>query len=161
MLTSQFEVSEQQAEQAALLADGSLTRALELARHTRKDLTDNVRGWLRLCFTGELKGIQAMAQDFNRQPKEEQLVFVQFALNSIRNAALHLWSATDIALETPTDAQFSANFHKVFTGQSITLAAQALEDAEFHLRRNANATMVFTALSLRLHRAMNKLREPV
>ena len=161
VLQTQFDVGAEQAQQAAHLADGSLTHALELARHTQSDMITRVRDWLRLCYKGDLKAIQGEAQAFNRKSKEEQQVYLQVAMSTIRNAALHLFAAQDIALESPADAQFSENFHRIFNPDAVSRAVQALEDAGFHLRRNANASMVFSSLSLRLHRAMRKIPEPV
>jgi DNA polymerase-3 subunit delta' len=144
------------ARQLALVCEGNYHEAQQLLQHNEDDLNGLLRDWLN---AGLLKGPKAYER-FDKQAqfidqvsklgreRQKQLLryFLQLIEQSIR---LRLMGEENVHLP-PTEKDFALRLNK-FSGLGQQKAiADELEKAVYYIERNANAKMLFHALTLKL-----------
>ena len=150
-LTKIPEVERDQATQITQLAEGSVTRALELVRKSNQSLSDLYIQWLRLALKGQFDEIQDWVGLVTKENKEFQKLFLSYSLQKIRDSLLFSFNTPQIAGATPEEAEFQKKFSRFIQSKGIEKMSRLLEEALYHISRNANSQMVFIVLSLRIH----------
>jgi DNA polymerase-3 subunit delta' len=144
------------ARQLSLVCEGNYHEAQQLLQHNEDDLNALLRDWLNASL---LKG----GKEYERFGKQTQFVdqvsklgrerqkqllryFLQLIEQSIR---LRLMGEGNVHLP-PTEKDFALRLNK-FSGLGQQKAiADELEKAVYYIERNANAKMLFQALTLKL-----------
>ena len=150
-LVARHELTPDHAQQVTQLAEGSVTRSLELVRDSNKSLSELYRSWLRLALKGQFDEIQDWVGLVSKENKEFQKLFLSYSLQKIRDSLLFSLNTPQLAGATPDEVEFQKKFSRFIQTKGIDKMARLLEDALYHVSRNANSQMVFTVLSLRIH----------
>jgi len=150
-LQKNYKMDEDQALQVASLSDGSVTRAIELVNETERSISDLYQNWLRTCFKGEYEGIQGIVATITKENKEFQKIFLGFALQKLRDSLLYSFGLPDYAFATGSEREFQEKFSKYLQFNGIDELSRLMEDSLYYVSRNANSTLVFSVLSLRVH----------
>jgi len=89
--------------------------------------------------------------------RETQKQFLDYCLAFFRQALLQNYKAESLVYLQPTTANFSIKKFAPFVNQSNILEiAEAIETAQFHIERNANAKIVLLDLSIKLTRFLHQ-----
>lgn len=150
-LEQQHELGADRASQVAQLADGSVTRALELVGESNKSLSELYQTWLRIALQGEFASIQDWVELVTKENKEFQKLFLSYSIQKLRDSLLFSFGAVQLAAATPAEVEFQKKFSRFINMNGIEQLTRLMEDALNHVARNANSQMVFTVLSLRIH----------
>lgn len=148
--------------QIATLADGNLNQALKLLSEVEEDHHQLFREWMRLCYTRDYTKLVAMTDQIQKLGKEAQKGLMQYGLSMLRETLMALVANTmqegeeDILLASKKqlsrvqgeELKFVANFSKVMTFEKIEKISQLLNQAHYHLERNASPKIVFLDMSL-------------
>ncbi len=142
--------------QLALVADGNYHEALQLYQHNDEDLNGLLRDWLNAAllkgpkqherFDKQIQFADAVSRLGRERQKQLLRYFIQLIEQSIRlrligEDRLHLPAA---------EKDFAQRLNK-FSGLGQQKAmADELERAVYYIERNANAKMLFQALTLKL-----------
>ena len=137
------------AAQIAPLADGSMREAYQLSDQVEDENTVKFRDWMRFCFQLEINNILAMSDEFSAADKEAQKALFLTGLTVLRESLLKRSQLDELMRSAPSDREFIGNFSlKVLTEEKIIRLYEALNEAYYHLERNASAKIIFTDLSL-------------
>jgi DNA polymerase-3 subunit delta' len=147
-------LSEAQAMQVATLSEGSLSHALSLVMETSKSLSELYTKWLRACWKGEYKEIQAWVEQLSAEDREFQKMYMTYALQKLRDSLLFVFQTEQLALVTQEERDFQKNFSKHIRLNGIEELARLMEDSLNYISRNANSQMVLSVLSLRIHNVL-------
>lgn len=159
-LKTQLQLSETEAHDTALLADGSLTQALEILQEIQNATPEKDKGgpmaprfmaFMRTCYSGKFVEMEKWARSLSDQSREYQKLFLNYVLQKLRDATLLRFDLPEAALITAQEQQFLSNFAKQMDLERLQAIQHHLEQSSFYLSRNANAQMVFMILALRLH----------
>ena len=154
LISSQISTPEAAA-QIAPLADGSMREAFQLADQVEDKNIVKFQHWMRFCFKLEINNILDMSDEFFGADKEAQKALFLTGLTVLRESLLKRSQLDDLMRTSPTDREFIENFSlKALTEGKILAIYRALNDAYYHLERNASAKIIFTDLSLGLARVL-------
>jgi len=153
-LVSHADLTLAQAEVIAPLAEGSVTEAIQLASGTEHLPVQAFQDWMKLCYAGKFHDLQAFVAVWASASKSAQQLLIRFALQRFRDALLMKSQASRLTTTPPDQRAFLVRFSLAQTADSLQRMTKALEAASYQLTRNAHAGLVFTEVSLQLHRAL-------
>jgi DNA polymerase-3 subunit delta' len=153
-LRQHLNLDETTARRNAYLADGNLAEALRLAKQDTNTAEQHTwfAEWMRTCYRQDLINLVKQADQFDGFSKEKQKGLFEYSLRLYRD--LFLWQqGAGALLRIPDDElAFVKNFGKVLSIQHIERIVADLNEAVYHLERNARAKMIMLDMSLTFSR---------
>ena len=150
LLEEQFELDIERASRLAHLADGDYNEAVALMEGTDEDSHSLFRDWMRLCFTRDFTGMVEMSEEFNKMGKVAQRSLLQYGLSMMRESLLATVGVEEMYRVEGEEEKFINNFSKVMTFEKVEKSSQLINEALYHLERNASAKITFLDLSLQI-----------
>jgi len=148
------EVDESTADELSRIAEGSISTASEYMSEHSQEMGDRYANWLRAVYTGQFDKILEQIEKIYQENKEFQKLFLELAVKKMRDSLLYQVGLPQLALVTEAEKGFQEKFSQVVSPAKVELITRELEDSHRYLSGNANAQMVFTDLSLKVHRIM-------
>ena len=154
-LRQALNLDETRANQAAFLANGDMAAALHLLKADPDSGPDRhawFAEWMRACYRQDLTALVKQADQFDGFNKEKQKGLLEYSLRLCRD--LFLWQqGVESLLRLPDDElNFVKNFGKVLKPAHVERIIIDVNEAAYHLERNARAKMVLLDLSLTFSR---------
>ncbi len=148
--------SPETAQQLALVSEGNYNEAQQLLQHNEDDLNGLLRDWLNAALLRGAKAFErfdkqaAFVNQVSTLGRERQKQFLRYFLQLVEQSIrLRLIGEEKLNLP-PTEKDFALRLNK-FSGLGQQKAiADELENAIYYIERNANAKMLFHALTLKL-----------
>ncbi len=111
--------------------------------------------WMRLCFNGKVNEIVDFIAGFSKHSREKQKDFLNYVLRLIRESMLINNGLEETVRINKDEAGFiygagTKRFYPYVNSRNSALIAKELNDAIYHIERNANANVLFLDLSLKL-----------
>lgn len=154
---------ESQAYRIAGLAEGSYREALRLMQHATGDLLEVLREWLNAIVLVKPLALQEWIEEMasTRTGREKQKQFLRYFLHLMEHSLRLEYLAAE-QLQFPEEEQlFAASMHKMGDDFQMRQIMEELDSACYHIERNANAKILFHALSIRLHYIFTKKKLPL
>lgn len=145
-----YNLEPDRATQIAQLAEGSLNAAAKLTSEISSDYFSFFTEWMRHCYSYKFKELIDMSDKFQTLGRENQKNFLLYALNLFRKVMLFGVDTSLIAFLPPAELDFVQKFSKVITGNNAGELAEELNQAHYHIERNANPKMVFVDSSIQI-----------
>ncbi len=152
-LQSRAQTGAAQARQVAAVSEGNYREALQLLQHAGDDLLDLLRDWLNAIVKGGPVAQVKWIEETAKMGRERQKQFLRYFIHLLEQAVrLRAFGAAADRLAMPdTEADFAARLNKLCDiGQQEAIITE-LDKASYYIERNANAKMLFHALSIRLY----------
>lgn len=155
-------VNMEKAQQAAILAEGNYREALQLLQHADDDWELMLREWLNAIIrTGPVAQVKWI-EETAKLGREKQKQFLKYFIHLLEQAIrIRLITATTDEKpetnkqESGKQSDFSHRLNKLCDlGQQQAIITE-LDKATYYIERNANAKMLFHALSIRLYHIIN------
>lgn len=153
ILTQNYQVDTDKAEEVAQLADGDITKALRLINNLEDDNQQLFADWMRDCFKRDFVSLVKTADGYHTMNKVAQKSLLQYALNIMRESIIHN-TVPSLNRAGGKLKDFVTNFSKVMDAQKAETITQKINDAHYHLERNGSAKMIFLDLSLQIARIL-------
>lgn len=152
-----FEMDPENANELAILSDGSMREAYRLRDEVKDKQVMAIRDWFLKCATKKLDEIFDLANDLAKSDIESQkshLLTGMFVLREIMLKNLSLESL----LRTQNEERIFVDkiSVRVLTEDDVNLVYGKFNEAYYHLERNVNARMVFTVLFMDILKLMDK-----
>lgn len=162
-------VSENAAIKIAHKAEGDFEKAIHLLHEDSNDLVFEqwFIAWIRTAFQAKgnasvVKQLVSWAETVASKGRETQKQFLTYCLQFFRQALLLNYQQPDLVFLETTTPNFDLNKFAPFVHANNILDIQKeLEEALYHIERNANAKIVFTDLSMKLTRLLHRKEEKV
>ncbi len=124
-----------------------------------KYMTDVFIRWMRNCYAGslnpatksELKGLNEVVSELAKLGRERQKNLLNYALRITRNCVLINFNQNELLKLTPDESNFLSKFYKFINPKNVTNISEEFNKAIYHIERNANPTIMFMDLSLKLN----------
>jgi DNA polymerase-3 subunit delta' len=150
-LMQHSKLNEEQARQIAGVSEGNYREALQLIQHAEEDWQALLREWLNAVLkTGpiaQVKWVDVVSQ----QGREKQKQFLRY-FNHLLEQAIRLRTLGEEHLPlTGAEKDFAARLNKLCNIVQLKAIADELDKATYYIERNANAKILFMALTIKLY----------
>ncbi|TAF66182.1 MAG: DNA polymerase III subunit delta [Cytophagales bacterium] len=152
ILVEKYQIEVEKAQSVAFLADGNLNEALHLLEEVSINHFDLFRNWMRSCFKKDYKNLLQHTEQFSALSKDAQKSFLLYGLHISRETILWVEGASPLVRLRGQELEFVKNFSSFFPLHTAQTFSEKLNEAYYHLERNANAKIVFLDTSLQLTR---------
>ncbi len=152
----------EKAQQIAILAEGNYREALQLLQHADDDWEVMLREWLNAIIrTGPVAQVKWI-DDTAKLGREKQKQFLKYFIHLLEEAIrLRVMVKTNNGQQTTDNEQrvtsndFAFRLNKLCDLGQQEAIINELDKASYYIERNANAKMLFHALSIRLYHIIN------
>jgi DNA polymerase-3 subunit delta' len=144
-------VGAEQARQIAVLCEGNYHEALQLLRHAEDDWQGVLREWLNAILkTGPVAQVKWI-EEISKSGRERQKQFLRY-FNHLLEQAVRL-RYIDVALLPIPDSEkdIAGRLNKIADIAQQKAIIEELDKAAYYIERNANAKMLFHALTIKLY----------
>ena len=149
-------VGAEQARQIALVAEGNYHEALQLLQHAGEDWQSLLREWLNAILkTGPAAQVKWI-EEISRLGREKQKQFLRY-FNHLLQQAIRLQIIPSFGEQLPeAERDFAGRLNKIATLPQHQAIIEELDKAAYYIERNANAKMLFHALTIKLYHIIAK-----
>lgn len=145
-------ISVEKASQIAAIAEGNYREALQLLQHAEDDWQAMLREWLNAVLkTGPVAQVKWI-DDTAKIGREKQKQFLKYFIHLLEQAIRLRAMGTNNEQQTMNnDHDFAIRLNKICSIGQQEAIINELDRASYYIERNANAKMLFHALSIRLY----------
>lgn len=151
-LISQAQVSPEKAAQLAAISAGNYHQALHLLQHNEEDWHAMLREWLNIVVKRNLQAQVKWVDETSKIGREKQKQFLQYFTHLLQLAIRQriIGDAATAGYSEP-EQEFAGKLNKISSYQQQEAIIDLLNNASYYIERNANAKMLFLALSIKLY----------
>ncbi|MGB3452838.1 MAG: DNA polymerase III subunit delta' [Moheibacter sp.] len=156
------EFSQKQIRNAVASANGDLREALLIANSANEEFEERFVDWVRNAFMAKknvaaLRNLVKWSEELSGWPREKQKQFLIYCSEIFRQALILNYRAEDLVYANiEADGFRWDSFAKFIHGANIESILEEINEAAFHIERNANSKIVLLDLSIRLTRQIHK-----
>jgi DNA polymerase-3 subunit delta' len=150
-LSMKHQFSDEQAGTYSFLADGNLIEAKALAAQAHNDNAEIFAGWLRMGYGNKGLDLVTFTDQAAGWGRENQKNFLKYGISFLRECSLIL-SGADSLVKLPLrtlDTAHKLCKHVLDLNMASAIISE-LEQAHYHIERNANPKILFLDVSLQL-----------
>ena len=154
-------MNEEKAAEVAALSHGNWNVALELMEQADEEEYNflKFREWMRLCFRGnDFVAINQLVQELSRLGREKQKRFLAYGLQVIHNSLFVNQGESQRVTVKPAEKEYLEKFAPYVNRANREKMYALLNEAVYHIERNAHPGILFADLSFRLADCMQEGR---
>ncbi|MGZ3852230.1 MAG: DNA polymerase III subunit [Flavisolibacter sp.] len=154
-LLSKNACSAEQAKQIGNASNGNYREALNLIQHADEDFHGLLRDWLNASLKNQTITQVKLIEEIGRMGREKQKQFLKHFTHLLEQA-VRLQVADDVLKDRLLNAMssgeqdFVARLNKAMTLEQKEAIAEELDKATYYIERNANAKILFHALTIKI-----------
>jgi DNA polymerase-3 subunit delta' len=150
-LINKAQLPQHQAEEYSFLADGNLIEAKSLLNDTPNNNASHFAEWLRMGFGNKVPAMIAFTETAASWGRENQKNFLKYGINFLRECSLLLSGADDLVKLPHQTLEIAVKLStNVLNLAMVEALINELEQAHYHIERNANPKILFLDVSLQL-----------
>ena len=139
----------QQLQGFAVIAFGNGGEALQLLQHSEEDWISLLSEWLKFTIRNMLpEQVKWVAQvsDLGREKQKQLLLY----FNHLLEQSIRLKVMGDRLIMPASEKDFAQRLNKIASVSQQQVIIEELDKATYYIERNANAKMLFHALTIKL-----------
>jgi len=154
-LLSKNACTAEQAKQIANASEGNFREALNLLQHADEDFHGLLREWLNATLKNQTIAQVKMIEEIARLGREKQKQLLKH-FTHILEQAVRMQIADDVLKQkllsamSPGEQDFVGRLNKVMGLEQKEAVAEELDKATYYIERNANAKILFHALTIKI-----------
>jgi DNA polymerase-3 subunit delta' len=150
-LTERAKIAAEQSRQVASISEGNYREALQLLQHSDDDWQGLLREWLNAVLkTGPVAQVKWI-EEISKLGRERQKQFLRY-FNHLLEQAIRLKVMDESKLRIPdNEKDFALRLNKLADISQQQAIIEELDKATYYIERNANAKMLFHALTIKLY----------
>lgn len=150
-LMNKANLSENQATEYSFLADGNLIEAKALLQDTPNNNAGHFAEWLRMGYGNKVLAMIDFTDEVAKWGRENQKNFLKYGINFLRECSLLLSGADDLVKLPHQTLEVAVKLStNVLNLAMVEALINELEQAHYHIERNANPKILFLDVSLQL-----------
>ena len=152
-LMEKHSLSKDSAQKIAHRSGGNYLEAINLIHHHDEEQNENKRflEWMRACLKLNLPAINDLTQDLAATSREQQKLFFQNSLHIFRECLMINYADRSMVRFEGEELEGFKKFSVFVNGKNAERFIEELNQAHFHLERNANFKILFADLSLKVN----------
>jgi len=148
-------VAMEKAQQIAAVSEGNYREALQLLQHADDDWELMLRDWLNAVIrTGPVAQVKWI-DDTAKLGREKQKQFLRYFIHLLEESIRLRVMDPSANGQRSTNKDFAIRLNKLCSLSQQEAIINELNKASYYIERNANAKMLFHALSIRLYHIIN------
>lgn len=151
--------SPEQARQAASIAGGNFREALQLVQHAGDDWQVLLRDWLNAILKNGPIAQVKWIDEVSKLGREKQKQFLRY-FNHLLEQAIRVRAMGDSFPIPDAERDFALRLNKIANFGQQEAIIEELDKAAYYIERNANAKMLFHALTIKLYHIVAKKQVP-
>src|SRR4030095_7778327 len=150
-LLTRAKLGPEQARQLASVSEGNYHEALQLAQHAEEDWQALLRDWLKAVLkTGPAAQVK-WVEEISKLGREKQKQFLRY-FNHLLEQSIRSRVMADNGIALPSqENDFVLRLNKIASISQQQAVIEELDRAAYYIERNANAKMLFLALTFKLY----------
>ena len=155
-LQQRFEMDDAAAKRIARIADGNFNAALSMADGEENANDKVLRNWFLFCFnlkqkpsSENTKGLVDWIEEFAKTGRENQKIFLKYALFFLRECAMISMMGKSEKLDGE-ELAFATKFSKLLQTEQLEATSKILNRMYYHIERNANPKILFLSNSFKI-----------
>lgn len=149
-LVKQNNVNEGAARQAASISEGNYREALQIVQHTEEDWQSLLREWLNAILKTGPVAQTKWVEEVSRLGREKQKQFLRYFNHLLEQAVRYKLMGENIYLPD-AEKDFANRLNRIAGIDQQQAIIQELDKATYYIERNANAKILFHALTIKLY----------
>ena len=151
-LVQRLGCTEQQATDAAIVAEGSWIKAIELVQDAedQKYYFRTFQPWMRLCFKAAVSELIDFSNNIKSIGRERQKQLLEYGLGIVRNSLLFNNNLASLVMLPEEEKKFNSGFAPFVKPANILQIADLLEEASRQIERNGYAPIIFLDTSFKM-----------
>ena len=151
-LIQRLDCTEQQASDAAVVAEGNWIKAIELVKDAedQKYYFRTFQQWMRLCFKAAVNELIDFSNNIKSIGRERQKRLLDYGLNIVRNSLFFNYNLAQLVMLPEEEKKFNSSFAPFVNKANMAQIAVLLEEASRQIERNGYAPLVFLDTSFKM-----------
>ena len=144
-------LQKEQARQIAAVCEGNYREALQLLKHTEEDWQTLLRDWLNAVLkTGPMAQVK-WVEEISKLGREKQKQFLRYFNHLLEQAIRLQILGEDHATMAANEKDFALRLNKIADFSQQQAIIEEIDRCVYYIERNANAKMLFQALTIKLY----------
>lgn len=144
-------LSKEQARQIASVSAGNYRESLQIMQHSSEDWQSLLRDWLNAIMKSGPVAQVKWIEEMSKHGRERQKQFLRY-FNHLLGQAIKLQVLNDAATGiAENERDFALRLNKMAGIEQQQAMIEEIDKASYYIERNANAKMLFHALTIRLY----------
>ncbi len=133
------------------MSEGNYRESLQLVQHAGEDWQSLLREWLNAIMkSGPIAQVKWI-EEISKQGREKQKQFLRY-FNHLLEQAIRIQVMKEVELPIPeNERDFAVRLNKMAGIEQQQAIIEELDKAAYYIERNANAKMLFHALTIKLY----------
>ena len=150
-LVERNNIPKEQARQIAATCEGNYREALQLSENSEEDWQILLRDWLNAILKTGPVAQTKWVEEISRLGREKQKQFLRY-FNHLLEQAIRVQAMGSGNIVLPeNERDFALRLNKIAGIHQQQAIIEELDRAAYHIERNANAKILFHALTIRLY----------
>lgn len=138
------------ASQVASVSEGNYREALQMVQHAEEDWQSLLRDWLNAIMkTGPIAQTR-WVEEISRMGREKQKQFLRY-FNHLLEQSIRLRTLANAYHLPEKEKDFADRLNKIAAIEQQQAIIEELDKASYYIERNANAKILFHALTIKLY----------
>lgn len=162
-LVENHQIESNKAQAIARLVSGNYNLALSLIDIEHGDYLNLFIEWMRKSFTynkpsqaGQPDELTLLIEKLSTVGREQVKSFLTYSSQMIRSAFIYKFGHPSLRKNSPEELAFLNQFSVVFTPNNLSLITTAIDEAIFHVERNASVKIMYLNLSMYIGKQLQK-----
>jgi len=139
------------ARQIAGICEGNYHEALHLLQHSDEDWQSLLREWLNAALKGGPMAQVKFVEEVSKLGREKQKQFLRYFNHLLEQSIRIKVLGADLVLLASNEKDFAQRLNKIASVSQQQAIIEELDRAFYYVERNANAKMLFQALTIKLY----------
>ena len=146
------DISKERLAELQLITSRNLGRIKQLIQQGLDELCffEDFVEWMRIVYKTDLIKTVKWCNEISFKNKQEQLLFISYSIKIIRKCLQFNFSTQKLAVVSKKEQDFIEKFAQFIHKENIFMIVSELEKSYYHLKRNANAKILFYSISLKM-----------
>jgi DNA polymerase-3 subunit delta' len=150
-LIERAKASAETAAQIAGICEGNYHEALQMLQHADEDWQSLLREWLNAALKGGPIAQVKFVEEVSKLGREKQKQFLRYFNHLLEQSIRIKVLGVDGVLLGESDKDFAQRLNKIASVSQQQVIIEELDRAFYYIERNANAKMLFQALTIKLY----------
>lgn len=138
------------AQQISRIADGNYREALQQLQHTEEGGHERLRDWLNAILkTGPAAQLK-WVEEISKLGREKQKQYLRY-VNHVLETAIRMQATGTSPAVGAEEAEIAGKLNRIVGIEQLEALTQEMDKAVYYIERNANAKMLFHALTLKVY----------
>ena len=150
-LVNRANATPETARQIAGICEGSYREALQLLQHADEDWQSLLREWLNATLKGGPMAQVKFVEEVSKLGREKQKQFLRYFNHLLEQSIRIKVLGADQVMLGDNEKDFAQRLNKIASVSQQQAIIEELDRAAYYVERNANAKMLFQALTIKLY----------